>query len=196
MNENARSSRSRPTAELKADFARISHESATAWTMFRRAMGDRDFMPVYTLRHCQYWENAAGPGRIVRGLWRLAHRIACHRAGIVLPATVRIGAGLRLAHVNGLYVDADTVIGEGATLSKGVAIINGSFFGHEDRHAEIGHDVFVGSNAVIGPVRIGNGVFIAPLASVLSDVASGALVTATKAEVRPLDGSRKTPDLR
>ena len=105
--------------------------------------------------------------------------------GIELPAEVKVGRRLRIAHQGGVVVNGAAVIGDDCLLRHNVTIGAAS----EERMAEapvLGDGVRVGPGAVImGPVTVGDGVLIGPNAVVVADVPPGARVLAPPAEIRP-----------
>lgn len=88
----------------------------------------------------------------------------------------QIGAGLFLGHAHNINVHPDVVIGANCNLNKGCTI------GRENRGSRngaphLGDCVWVGTNAVVvGRIRIGSDVLIAPNAFVNFDVPNHSLV--------------------
>ena len=86
------------------------------------------------------------------------------------------GPGLYLGHARGITVNPGARIGKNCNIHKGVTI------GQENRGSRkgapiIGNDVWIGINAVIvGNVKIGNDVLIAPLTYVNFDIPDHSIV--------------------
>ncbi len=87
-----------------------------------------------------------------------------------------IGSGLYIGHAHNINVNSKVVIGKNCNLNKGCTI------GVENRGKRkgtpvLGDDVWVGTNAVVvGNIKIGNDVLIAPNAYVNFDVPSHSIV--------------------
>lgn len=88
--------------------------------------------------------------------------------GIELPASTRVGAGLRLRHGVGLVVNPASVIGENVMLRQGVTL--GNRYQEQDCPI-VENDVEIGAGAaVIGRVVVGEGARIGAGAVVVKDV--------------------------
>lgn len=181
---------------LAADTHRACGRSG-AWPMLRRALGDRTFRCLATLRLCQ----ALARRRLGRALLlvpaRLLHRWACGRAGIDLPWRTDVGPGLAIMHGWGLVVNGAARIGRNVTLFHGVTL------GRRDRIAPDGtretrspvieDEVWIGPHAVIvGGVTVGRGSRIAAGAFVTEDVPPRSVVVGNPAAVVRRDC---TPDV-
>ena len=129
------------------------------------------------------------------------HRIGhyCHRKGLpVLPrlfrflvfllynsdvsSSVKIGKGTLFGHSGiGVVIHQKAVIGAGCIIGQGITI------GGRSRHPEvpvIGDQVYIGAGArVLGPIRIGSNVVIAPNAVVIEDVPDNCIVGGIPARV-------------
>lgn len=116
----------------------------------------------------------------VRAFYRL---VVEHVYGIELPATTRVGPGLRIWHGQGLVVNAASVIGANVLLRHGVTI--GNMRRHDDCPV-LEDDVEVGAGAVIvGAIRIGRGSVIGPNVVVTTDVPAGSTVFPPLPVIRP-----------
>lgn len=133
----------------------------------------RNFRPIVTLRLCQVisksWAHPLLP------LFKLAHRICTHWAGIDFSWQTQIGTGLTITHGWGLVVSPGAIIGSNVTLFHGVTL------GRRDRIAadgarQIGYpriedEVWIGPHAIIvGNVTIGRGSRVGGGAFITSDV--------------------------
>jgi len=106
-------------------------------------------------------------------------------ARVALPPSAKVGGGLRVGRVGGIRVAPDAYIGRDCDLGEGVTIAacGGAPW--------IGDRVQIGPGArLIGPIRVGNDVVIAPNAVVESDVPDGTTVAGTPARVVHGTGSR------
>ncbi len=96
--------------------------------------------------------------------------------GIEIDPSISIGKGFCLGHVYNITVNPNAVLGENITLQKGVTI------GQENRGKRkgatvLGKNIWVGVNAsIIGHIRIGNNVLIAPNSFVNCDVPDNSIV--------------------
>jgi bifunctional UDP-N-acetylglucosamine pyrophosphorylase / glucosamine-1-phosphate N-acetyltransferase len=123
-----------------------------------------------------YLERAViGPGARVGPFARL-------RPGAVLEADVHVGnfvevkaarlaAGVKVNHLS--YI-GDAEVGAGANIGAGTITCN--YDGFNKHRTTIGENVFVGSNtALVAPVTVGAGAFIAAGSTITHDVAADAL---------------------
>lgn len=108
------------------------------------------------------------------------------KTGIQIPPNT-IGAGLTIFHYGTIIVNPYAKIGSGAVLNPGVTI--GNKHGRYDT-PEIGDNVTFGTGAkVIGPIKVGNNVTIAPNAVVVKDVPDNAIVAGIPAKIIKFNGS-------
>lgn len=88
----------------------------------------------------------------------------------------RIGGGLYIGHPYGITVNSDVIMGDNCNIHKGVTI------GQENRGSRkgtpiIGDNVWIGINAtIVGKVKIGSDVLIAPNSYVNCDVPDHSIV--------------------
>ena len=104
-----------------------------------------------------------------RTFWSVFHRITMWITGIQIPIGTRIGRGFRILHFGTIVVNPGARIGENFNLAQGTLI--GSAQGKRAGEPVIGDNVCMLANSiVVGGVRIGNDVLIAPGAFVNFDV--------------------------
>lgn len=130
-------------------------------------------------------------------LYRIGHY--CYRKGIPVlprlirflifllyncdvPSSVRIGKNTLFGHSGiGVVIHHKAVIGDGCVIGQGITI------GGRSRHPDvpvIGDKVYIGAGArVLGPIRVGNNVVIAPNAVVIEDVQDNCIVGGIPAKV-------------
>jgi bifunctional UDP-N-acetylglucosamine pyrophosphorylase / glucosamine-1-phosphate N-acetyltransferase len=90
-----------------------------------------------------------------------------------------IGAGAKANHL--AYI-GDARVGEGANIGAGTIFCN--YDGVRKHHTEIGNNVFIGSNsALVAPVTIGEGAYVATGSVVTKDVPADALAIARSRQV-------------
>lgn len=93
-----------------------------------------------------------------------------------IPARCKIGGGFKIRHLGGI------VFNPGVEIGKNVDCLNGVLLGQIDFGAKaggprIGDNVFLGTNSiVVGKIKIGNDVLIAPGAYVNFDVPDHSIV--------------------
>ncbi len=96
--------------------------------------------------------------------------------GLEISREAQIGAGIYLGHPYNITVGSDVIMGNNVNLHKGCTI------GRENRgkrlgSPQLGDNVYVGVNAtVVGNIRIGNNVLIAPNSFVNFDVPDNTIV--------------------
>lgn len=108
--------------------------------------------------------------------YRLKLFIVSKKTIIQIPHTVKIDKGFYIGHNGSVIVHPDVIIGKNCNIGTGVTI------GQENRGARkgtpiIGNNVWIGTNAVVvGDIKIGNDVLIAPLTYVNFDVPDHCIV--------------------
>ncbi len=93
-----------------------------------------------------------------------------------IPSSVKMGKGLYLGHPFCITVNSEAIIGENCNIHKGVTI------GQENRGIRkgvpiIGDKVWIGTNSVVvGKIRVGDDVLIAPNSYVNRDIPDHSVV--------------------
>ena len=109
--------------------------------------------------------------------------------GLELGKGSNIAPGLYLGHAYGITVNPNAIVGKNCNLHKGCTI------GQENRGPRkgapvLGDRVWVGVHAtVVGKIRIGNDVLIAPNSYVNQDVPSHSIVIGNPCRIIPCDGA-------
>lgn len=107
---------------------------------------------------------------------RVIHQLAQWIYKVELPRWVKIGDGLLIVHPYCITINPKVVIGKNCNIHKGVTI------GQENRGKRkgvpvIGDSVWIGVNStIVGRIKIGDDVLIAPNAYVNCDVPSHSIV--------------------
>jgi serine O-acetyltransferase len=99
-----------------------------------------------------------------------------YKYGIDMYSSTTIGKGFYIGHFGGIVVNGGVIFGDNVNISQGVTIgqINE---GRLKGNPMIGNNVWVGANAVVvGGIKIGNNVSIAPCSFVNFDVPDYSLV--------------------
>ena len=110
-------------------------------------------------------------------------KLMSYKTHIQIPARTKIGEGFYIGHTGRVIINPDAVLGKNMNISTGVTI------GIENRGERKGVPVFdgdcwIGANSVVvGNVRIGTDVMIAPLAFVNFDVPSHSVVIGNPAKI-------------
>lgn len=99
-----------------------------------------------------------------------------------VPSSVTIGRETVFGHSGiGVVIHQKAVIGKGCIIGQGITI------GGRSRHPDvpvIGDKVYIGAGArILGPIKIGNNVVIAPNAVVIENVADNCIVGGIPAKI-------------
>lgn len=112
-----------------------------------------------------------------------------NKTQIQIPARTSIGEGFYIGHLGRVIVHPDAKIGKNVNVGTGVTI------GMENRGKrkgapQIGDDCWIGTNAVIvGNVKIGSDVLIAPLTYVNFDVPDHSVVVGNPGKIIPKENA-------
>lgn len=110
-------------------------------------------------------------------------KLMSYKTHIQIPARTTIGEGFYIGHTGRVIINPDAVLGKNINISTGVVI------GAENRGKRKGAptfdgDCWIGANAVIvGNVKIGEDVMIAPLSFVNVDVPAHSIVIGNPAKI-------------
>lgn len=103
------------------------------------------------------------------------HRIYMYKYGFQIPVGTKIGKGFYIGHFGTLVINGKAEIGDNCNVAHNVTI------GQENRGKRkgfpvIGNKVWIGTGSVIvGKIKIGNNVLIAPNSYVNTDVPSNSI---------------------
>lgn len=118
---------------------------------------------------------------------RLMH--LSHKTQIQIPARTSIGEGLYIGHLGRVIIHPDAKLGKNINIATGVTI------GMENRGKRkgvpvIGDNCWIGTNAVIvGNVKIGTDVLVAPLTYVNFDVPDHSVVIGNPGRIIPKENA-------
>ena len=135
----------------------------------------------YYYRRCQY----------AKAVWHFMLLKHGAKHGIEIDYPVKIGEGLFFAHPYGITINDKCIIGINCNIHKGVTI------GQENRGKRlgtpvIGDNVWIGMNAtIVGNIKIGNDVLIAPNTYLNCDVPSHSVVLGNPARIISRDNATK-----
>lgn len=114
--------------------------------------------------------------KILKSFYKLKILNLQKKTFIQIPYNAKIGNGFYIGHNGRIIINPGTIIGKNCNIATGVTI------GQENRGKRkgtptIGDNVWIGTNSVIvGNIKIGNDVLIAPLAYVNFDVPDHSIV--------------------
>ena len=119
--------------------------------------------------------------------WRLVLRHYQIKYGFQIYPETQIGEGLYLGHWGALVINPKVKIGKNCNIAQGVTIGQQNR-GKNQGFPEIGDEVWIGPNAVIvGSIKIGNNVLVAPNSYVNFDVPNHSVVVGNPASIIPND---------
>ena len=139
---------------------------------YQRYINHKD-MPKFQL-YCRKVQTSSNV--LSRFLWRLCFRVAKEINHIDMSYLTPIGGGLYIGHPYCITINHNAIIGRNVNIHKGVTI------GRENRGTRegvpiIGNNVWVGVNStIVGKIKIGDDVLIAPNSYVNCDVPSHSVV--------------------
>jgi serine O-acetyltransferase len=113
----------------------------------------------------------------IRGIfWRFWHRRLMYKFGFEIPVHTRIGKGFYIGHFGGIVVNGRVSIGDYCNITHGVTLGQANR-GKNKGFPVLGDRVWLGAHAVVvGNVKIGSNVMIAPNTFVNFDVPDNAIV--------------------
>ena len=135
----------------------------------------------------RYWRYSVEMKGIRKIIYKILFKIERDKRNIDWADSLEIGPGLFLAHVSGITINPQVKIGKNCNIHKGVTI------GQENRGPRkgtpiIGDEVWIGINAtIVGKVKIGNDVLIAPNSYVNFDVPDHSIVIGNPATIKHCD---------
>ncbi|MDO4225500.1 MAG: serine acetyltransferase [Bergeyella zoohelcum] len=163
---------------LQRDFYRESGKWLSHFQMLKKCFNPNLHF-IYVFRNCQRYQKTPVLGMI----WRLILRRYQIKYGFQIYPETQIGEGFYLGHWGALVINPKVKIGRNCNIAQGVTIgqaNRGKFIGVP----EIGDEVWIGANAVIvGGIKIGNNVLIAPNSYVNTDVPDNAIVMGNPAQI-------------
>lgn len=141
------------------------------------------FQYIYFYRHVQLAKN-----RFTSFFWNVFLKLCSFKFGIQIPPETKIAPGFRIVHFGTIVVNPDTIIGKNFNISQGCLIGNAS--GKKQGTPTIGNNVCMNANSIIvGNVKIGNNVLIAPGAFVNFDVPDNSIVIGNPGKIVPQNSS-------
>lgn len=162
---------------IKSDLYRYS--GSKGYLKFLILLFNPAFFYTYLYRKTSIYKK-----NTIRGsVYRLLKRHYGLLYGIQIPPTTNIGKGLFIGHVGNIIINPNSVIGNNCNIAQGVTI------GEENRGKKrgtpiIGNEVWIGANSVIvGKIKIGNNVLIAPNCFINFDVPDNSIVVGARCSI-------------
>ena len=123
------------------------------------------------LRRAQY-----APNMFTKLLWKKIYMVKAKKMAIEVYPETQIGEGLYLGHFYGVTINPQSIIGKNCNLHRGV-LIGKENRGKREGTPIIGDNVWIGINAtIIGKIKVGNDVLIAPNTFVNCDIPDHSVV--------------------
>jgi serine O-acetyltransferase len=171
---------------IEADLYRYDGNTS-AKAIFKNLLLSPGFRFTFLLRKASYYKNR-GLG-VKHLIYRLLLAKYQYKYGFQISSATQIGRGLYLGHFGTVVVSSKAVIGENVNLSPGVTI-GVTRRGKNEGAPVIGNKVWVGANAIIvGKIKIGDNVMIAPGAYVNFDVPDNAVVMGNPGKIVSYKGT-------
>jgi len=118
-------------------------------------------------------------------VYRLFMRRYSYRYGIQIPQGTQIGKGFYIGHFGNIIINENAVIGENCNVAPGISI-GQTNRGKKKGCPKIGDFVWIGTGSVlVGKIKIGNNVLIAPLSYVNIDVPDNSIVIGNPCKIIP-----------
>ncbi len=156
---------------IQKDFYRESGKWLSKFEIWKKCLNPNLHF-VFILRKAQKYSKKSFSGVF----WRLVLRHFQIKYGFQIYPETQIGEGLYLGHWGNLVINPKTKIGKNCNIAQGVTIAQ-SNRGKNEGVPEIGDEVWIGPNAVIvGNIKIGNNVLIAPNSYLAEGVPDNSLV--------------------
>jgi serine O-acetyltransferase len=167
---------------IKGDLKRLDPAGATPRTLVAGLLS-QGFQAILVYRFFHWLQG--------KGLSGQPLRFVCERfieisTGISIPASCRVGKGLRIHHFGGIIFHPTVVLGEGCTLYQGVTIGDR---GGEGGAARIGNNVLIGAGAkIIGAIEIGDNCVVGANVVVTRSMPAGSTALGAACRLRHSDG--------
>ena len=115
-------------------------------------------------------------------LFRMFLKLNSYITHIQIPPQCQIGEGLYIGHFGSIIINPEAIIGRNFSIAAGTLVGNAQ--GKRKGTPTIGNNVYMGRNAiVIGGIKIGNNVLIAPGAFVNFDVPDNCIVVGNPGKI-------------
>lgn len=171
------------------DYFRVTGKKPNCFMGGEKLMVDPVLRFLFLFRVLNHWRHERKT--ILYYILYPYYRYLKYKLNMELEIGTQVGRGLLIVHRGGIKVNPKAVIGDNCTLFSGCVI--GSIRGGKRAGAPIlGNAVYVGVNAaVVGGIRIGDDVVIAPNSFVNYNVPSHSVCVGNPAIIRHKDEATK-----
>lgn len=161
---------------IQADLFRYYGGSGTKH-LLQNLITNPGFRYTFFFRKCGHYHNSTGILSKARFYFYLAFlKHYSYKFGIQISPFTSIGPGLYIEHFGNIVVNRYARLGKNINLHPGITI-GATYRGCNQGTPIIGDNVWIGANAVIvGNIKIGDNVIIAPLTYLNSDVPDNAVI--------------------
>lgn len=168
------------------DYIRTTDDTSLIWGHFIK-----DFMFQHRLRYMVYFRlSQNSKKRLVKLFCEYKLFRLCRKYGIEVKTSTQIGAGFVMLHPYNITISPFATIGRNVNILKGATI--GLSGGKNPGAPTIGDEVYVGLNStVLGGVKIGDDVMIAPNTFVNCDIPSHSIVIGNPCKIIPRENATK-----
>ena len=159
---------------LRADTRRLREikSKPAPWYVLESLLFENGYQAV-VLHRLAHWFKAHGVPVLGPAIARYSHFLT----GVDIAPAAKIGPGLRIAHGTGIVIGNAVEIGSSCLLMHGVTLGAPTLSRIGDM-PKLGDRVTVGAQAsLIGPVEVGDDVFVGAHALVTRDIPAGSRVT-------------------
>lgn len=138
------------------------------------------FKYMYVFRKVQYYKNR----KLLYMFYRFLLRRYAFKYGYDISFKTKIGKGFNINHWGSVVINPHTIIGDNVNITTGV-LLGKSNRGKRKGYPVIGNKVWIGAHAaIIGNVKIGDNVLVAPNSYVNIDVPSNSIVFGNPAVIK------------
>ena len=153
---------------------------------FRRLLRPTELKYIALFRKTECWKF-----KPLKFYYTVKLKLMSYKTHIQIPARTKIGEGFYIGHTGRVIIHPDAVLGKNMNIATGVVI------GHENRGDRKGAPKFdgncwIGANSVVvGNIKVGEDVMIAPLTFVNFDVPAHSVVIGNPAKIIHKDNATK-----
>lgn len=147
------------------------------------SLKNKIFRPLELQYLCVFRKIQTCSNSLLKFFYKLKLRRLSVKTQIQIPSKTQIGEGFYIGHLGRIIINPKAVLGKNINIATGVTI------GQENRGKRqgvptIGDNCWIGANAVIvGNIKIGSDVLIAPLSFVNFDVPDHSIVIGNPAKI-------------